>query len=97
MKNPLIDTSYIYIVTFLHFVVKVQVGKHSVLTPMFYFTDNGTVLMSDDEKDFVSMQKALYFSLGFEILGAILFLLTAFFVVSDKEKAEEAERIEAGK
>ena len=64
---------------------------------MFYFTDNGTVLMSDDEKDFVSMQKALYFSLGFEILGAILFLLTAFFVVSDKEKAEEAERIEAGK
>ena len=52
--------------------------------------------MNETEKDFTSMQKALYFSLGFELLGAILFFLTALFVVADKAKAEEAERLEAG-
>ena len=59
--------------------------------------DNSSVLMSPDEKDFYSMQQALYFSLGFELLGAVLFLLTALFVVADRAKAEEVERREAGK
>ena len=54
-------------------------------------TDNSTQVMSEDEKDFVSMQRALYFSLGFELLGALLFLITAFYVVADKKRAEEAE------
>jgi len=58
---------------------------------------NSSVLMSENEKDFVSMQKALYFSLGFELLGAALFLLTGLFVVSDRAKAEEAERKETEK
>ena len=53
--------------------------------------------MSENEKDFVSMQKALFFSLGFELLGAALFLLTGLFVISDRAKAEEVERREAGK
>ena len=53
--------------------------------------------MSENEKDFVSMQKALYFSLGFELVGAALFLLTGLFVVSDRAKAQEAERKETGK
>lgn len=53
--------------------------------------------MSDEERDFLSLQKSLYFSLGFELLGAIFFLLTGLYVVSDKAKAEEAERLEAGK
>ena len=53
--------------------------------------------MSTAEKEFTSMQKALYFSLGFELLGAFLFLLTGLYVVADRTKAEEVERREAGK
>ena len=53
--------------------------------------------MGDPEKDFSSMQKALYFSLGFELLGALLFLLTGLYVVADRVKATEVERREAGK
>ena len=53
--------------------------------------------MSTAEKEFTSMQKALYFSLGFELLGAFLFLLTGLYVVADRYKAEEVERREAGK
>ncbi len=55
------------------------------------------MLMTDTEKDFLSMQKALFISIGFELLGALFFLLTALFVVSDKAKADEVERLEAGK
>ena len=64
--------------------------------PSSYFLDNSSILMNEHEKDFISMQNALYFSLGFELLGAVFFLLTALFVVADKAKAEEAERLEAG-
>lgn len=52
--------------------------------------------MSVDERNFLSLEKALYFSLGFELLGAIFFLLTALYVVSDKAKADEVTRLEAG-
>lgn len=52
--------------------------------------------MSDNEKDFTSMKNALYISLALEILGAIFFILTTLFVVADKAKADEAERLEAG-
>mgnify|MGYP006975718912 FL=1 len=41
------------------------------------------------------MEQAMYFSIGFEILGAVLFLLTALYVVSDRRKAEDAEKLEA--
>jgi len=58
---------------------------------------NETVVMSKAEKEFTSMQKALYFSLGFELLGAFLFLLTGLYVVADRTKAEEVERREAEK
>ena len=58
-------------------------------------TDNDTILMSEDEKKFIALERAMYFSIGFELLGAVLFLLTALFVVSDRRKAEEAEKIEA--
>lgn len=52
--------------------------------------------MSADERNFLSLEKALYFSLGFELLGAVFFLLTALYVVSDKAKADEVTRLEAG-
>ena len=48
--------------------------------------------MTQVEKDFHSMQFALYISLAFEILAAIMFLLTTFYVVSDRQKAEESEK-----
>lgn len=51
--------------------------------------------MSEDETKFTAMEQAMYFSIGFEILGAVLFLLTALYVVSDRRKAEDAEKLEA--
>ena len=59
------------------------------------FSDNSSILMSEDETKFTSMEQAMYFSIGFEILGAVLFLLTALYVVSDRRKAEDAEKLEA--
>ena len=48
--------------------------------------------MNQVEKDFHSMQFALYISLAFEILAAIMFFWTTFYVVSDRQKAEESEK-----
>ena len=53
-----------------------------------------TVLMSKEEKEFSSLEKAMYVSIGFELVGALLFFLTALYVVSDRSKAEEAEKLE---
>ena len=50
--------------------------------------------MGDDEKDFLSMRKALYISLTLEILAALLFLFTAFFIVSDKAKAANEGQVD---
>ena len=52
--------------------------------------------MTKTEQDFHSMQYALYFSLVFEILASIFFLITTLFVVADREKAEDAEKIAIG-
>ena len=38
------------------------------------------------------MQFALYISLAFEILAAIMFFWTTFYVVSDRKKAEDSEK-----
>ena len=48
--------------------------------------------MNQVEKDFHSMQFALYISLAFEILAAIMFFWTTFYVVSDRKKAEDSEK-----
>ena len=48
--------------------------------------------MTQVEKDFHSMQFALYISLAFEILAAIMFFWTTFYVVSDRKKAEDSEK-----
>ena len=50
--------------------------------------------MSEEERKFASLEKAMYVSIGFEILGSLLFFLTALYVVSDRAKAEEAEKNE---
>ena len=50
--------------------------------------------MSKEEKEFSSLEKAMYVSIGFELVGALLFFLTALYVVSDRSKAEEAEKLE---
>jgi hypothetical protein len=50
--------------------------------------------MSAKERDYTAMQWALFISLAFEIAGAFFFLVTTFFVVSDKQKAEEVERLD---
>jgi hypothetical protein len=52
--------------------------------------------MSAKERDYTAMQWALFISLAFEIAGAFFFLVTTFFVVSDKQKAEEVERLDLG-
>ena len=62
------------------------------------FSDNSSILMSDDEKKFTAMEQAMYFSIGFEIIGGVLFFLTALYVVSDRRKAEDyAEKLEVVK
>jgi len=53
---------------------------------------NETTEMTQVEKDFHSMQFALYISLAFEILAAIMFFWTTFYVVSDRKKAEDSEK-----
>jgi len=59
---------------------------------------NSSILMSDDEKKFTAMEQAMYFSIGFEIIGGVLFFLTALYVVSDRRKAEDyAEKLEVVK
>ena len=62
-----------------------------------FLSDNDTISMTKTEQDFHSMQYALYFSLVFEILASIFFLITTLFVVADREKAEDAEKIATGK
>ena len=49
--------------------------------------------MSSQEIDFHSRQYALYFALAFEVMAAFFFLLTTIYVVSDRQKAEEAEKL----
>ena len=51
--------------------------------------------MSSQEIDFHSRQYALYFALAFEVMAAFFFLLTTIYVVSDRQKAEEAEKLAA--
>ncbi len=51
--------------------------------------------MTPKEKDFTSMQIALYVTLAFELMGALFFLWTTCFVVEDKRKVDEAEKMAA--
>ena len=61
----------------------------------FFLSDNSTFEMSSQEIDFHSRQYALYVALAFEVLAAFFFLLTTIYVVSDRQKAEEAEKLAA--
>ena len=56
-------------------------------------SDNSSVPMSDIERDYYSFEYAMFMTISLELLGGILFCWCAFYVVKDKEDADnEFER-----
>lgn len=67
--------------------------KRTVPLLMFWVTLTSSNLQPDTSKDnqkinFLSLQHALFITCIVEVLGAVFFFFTAFYVVEDKEKAE---------
>ena len=45
--------------------------------------------MGEEERDYFAFQYSLFAALSFEVLGGIVFLISAIYVVADKQKADE--------
>ncbi len=55
-------------------------------------TDATSGAMTSLERDYYSMQYALYFCVALDVLGGIAFLAVAFFVLDDKAKAQQGDK-----
>lgn len=60
-----------------------------ILMNTFVLVGNGTVVMSEMERDYYAFQYSLFMCVAFEVIGGLFFLWATFYVVDDKRKAAE--------